>query len=61
MGQPFAVQVEVHQRKGGAQVVMILLQPAEAHFHESEHLLQDAERMFHLGSYPGLDPVLSSL
>jgi hypothetical protein len=56
-----AFSVKVHQGEGGAQVVMILLQAPEAYLHKSEHALQDAERMFHLGSHSGLGPVLSSL
>lgn len=60
-GQPLAVQVEVDQCEGSAQMMVILLQAAEAHLHEPEHALQDAEGMFHLGSYLGLGPVLSSL
>jgi hypothetical protein len=60
-GQPFAMLVEIHQGKSSAQAVKILLQAAEADLHESEHSLQDAERMFHSGSHSGLGTVLSAL
>jgi hypothetical protein len=60
-GQPLAVHVKVDQCEGSAQVIVVLLQATEAYLHESEDALQNAERMFHLGSHPGLGPVLSSL
>jgi hypothetical protein len=60
-GQPFAVPVEVHQREGCAQMIVVLLQAPEAHLHESEDSLQDTKRMLHLGSHPGLSAVLSAL
>src|SRR5271168_234319 len=60
-GQPLAVHVEVDQCEGSAQVIVVLLQATEAYLHASEDALQNAERMFHLGSHPGLGPVLSSL
>jgi hypothetical protein len=60
-GQPLAVHVKVHQREGGAQVIVVRLQTLEASFYESEDTLQYAERMFHLGSHSGLGRVLSPL
>src|ERR1700757_2493259 len=60
-GQPLAVHVKVDQCEGSAQVIVVLLQATEANLHESEDALQNAERMFHRGSHPGLGPVLSSL
>jgi hypothetical protein len=38
------VLVQVHQREARAEVIVVLLQAAEMHFHESEDALQDAAR-----------------
>src|SRR5882672_4422703 len=59
--QPFAVQVQVHQRKAGAQPMMVLLNPAVSHLLETEDALQYPEGMFHLRSHSGLHPVLAFL
>jgi hypothetical protein len=59
--QPLAVLVEVHQREGGAQVIVVLLQAPEPDLHKSKDSLQDAKRMLHLSSHPGLGPILPSL
>src|SRR5271165_5492464 len=59
--QPFAVQVQVHQRKAGAQSMMVLLNPSVSHLLEAEDALQNPERMFHLRSHHGLHPVLALL
>src|SRR6201993_5164257 len=59
--QPSAVQVEVHQRKAGAQTMMVLLNPSVSHLLETEDALQNPKRMFHLGSHSGLHPVLGLL
>ena len=58
-GQPFAVQVEVHQGEGRQQPFVILLQPPVSHLGKSEHALQDTEGPFHLGAHFGLGPVLA--
>jgi hypothetical protein len=59
--QPFAVQVQVHQRKAGAQPMMVLLNPSVSHLLETEDALQNPEWMFHLRSHSGLHPVLGLL
>src|SRR5437773_7475338 len=59
--QPFAVQVQVHQRKVGTQPMMVLLNPSVSHLLEAEDALQDPERMFYLGSQVGLHPILGPL
>src|SRR5437773_12404418 len=59
--QPFAVQVQVHQRKAGAQPMMVLLNPSVSHLLETKDALQNSERMFHLRSHSGLYPVLRLL
>ncbi len=52
-GQPLAVHEKVHQCECSTQVIVVLLQATEAYTHESEDALQNAKRMFHLGSNPG--------
>ena len=59
--QPSAVQVQVHQRKAGAQTMMVLLNPSVSHLFETEDALQNPERMLHLRSHSGLHPVLDLL
>src|ERR1035438_9260018 len=59
--QPFAVQVQVHQGKAGAQSMMVLLNPAVSHLLEAEDALQNPERMFDLRSHSGLHSVLGLL
>src|SRR6266446_2439588 len=59
--QPFAVQIQVHQREAGAQSMMVLLNPSVSHLLETEDALQNPERMFYLGSHSGLYPVLGLL
>lgn len=59
--QPFAVMVEIHQREGGQQPLVVFLQAAIARFGKSKHPLQDAEGPLHLRPHPGLGAVLSSL
>src|ERR1700741_4136598 len=59
--QPFAVKVQVHQRKAGAQPMMVLLNPSVSHLLETEEALQNPERMFYLRSHSGLPPVLGLL
>src|ERR1039458_6407559 len=53
-GQPVAVLVQVHQREGRAQPLVILLQAAIAHLGKSEDALQNPERMLQLGPDFGL-------
>src|SRR6266446_9574587 len=55
--QPFAVQIQVHQREAGAQSMMVLLNPSVSHLLETEDALQNPKRMFHLRSHSGLYPV----
>ena len=58
-GQPLAEQINVAQRKANAQPGMVLRDASVAHPVESEDALQDAKRVFYLGSHPRLGPVLS--
>lgn len=60
-GQPFAVQIQVCQRKVHAQPIVVLCQAAVSHLVEDEDTLQDAQGMFHLGSDFRLYPVLAAL
>jgi hypothetical protein len=50
-GQPFAVQVEVHQSEVRAQPVMVLGDAPVSHLVEAEDAFQDAEHMFYFRSY----------
>ncbi len=59
--QPFAVQIQVHQREAGTQPMMVLLNPAVSHFFETKNALQNPERMFYLRSHSSLHPVLGLL
>ena len=49
--QAFAVEIQVYQRKAGAQSVVVLRQTPVAHLVEAEEAFQDAERMFYLGTH----------
>ena len=49
-GQPVAVLVQVHQREGRAQPLVVFPDTAIAHLGESENSFEDAERMLGLGS-----------
>lgn len=51
-GQVVAVLVEIDQREGDQQPIMILLQAAITHFGISKHMLQDAERPLQPTSFP---------
>ena len=59
--QPFAVHIQVHQRKAGAQPLMVLFEPSVSHLLETKDALQNPERMFYLRPDSGLHAVLSSL
>jgi hypothetical protein len=56
-GQPVAVLVEIHQREGRAQPLMVLTYAPVAHLGKSEDALQNAERMLHFGSNSRLSRV----
>jgi hypothetical protein len=58
-GQPVAVLVEIHQREGRAQPLMVLTYAPVAHLGKSEDALQDAERMLHFGPNSRLSRVLA--
>lgn len=58
-GQPVAVLVQIYQREGRAQPLMILPDATVTNLGESEDTLEDAERMLHLGSDAGLGRVLA--
>src|SRR5208283_6034622 len=58
-GQPVAVLVQVHQREGRAQPLVVFPDAAIAHLGKSEDALEDAERMLHLRSNSGLGRVLA--
>jgi len=57
--QPFAVLVEIDQRKGRQQPLVILLQAAITHFRKSEDALQNAEGPLHFRAHSGLGAVLA--
>lgn len=59
-GQPFAVQVEIAERKAGAKPVMVLCYAAVTHPVEAEDTLEDPERVLDLCPYSGLGRVLAS-
>src|SRR6201993_1807284 len=59
--QPSAVQVQVHQRKAGAQPMMVLFNSPVSRLLEAKDALQNPERMLHLRSHSGLHPVLGLL
>ena len=51
--------VQVHQREGRAQPLVVLPDPSIANLGKSEDTLEDAKRMFHSGSNSGLGGVLA--
>src|SRR3954462_6546156 len=59
--QPFAVLVEVGQRKAPAQPLVILLQAAIAHLGETEYTLDDPEGPLHFGAHAGFGAVSALL
>jgi hypothetical protein len=58
-GQPVAVLVQVHQREGRAQPLVIFPDAPVAHLGKSEDTLEDAKRMLDFGSHAGLGGVLA--
>ena len=58
-GQPVAVLVEVDQREGCTQPLVILADAAITNPGKSEDTLQDAKRIPHPGSHAGLGSVLA--
>src|ERR1017187_2606665 len=58
-GQPVAVLVQVHQREGRAQPLVVFPYASVAHLGKSEDALQNAKRMFHSGSNSSLGGVLA--
>jgi len=58
-GQAVAVEVQVHQREGRAQPLVVLPDAPVAHPGKSEDPLEDAGRMLDLGSHAGLGRVLA--
>jgi len=61
LGKSLAVLVEVGQRKGRAQPLVILFQSAITHFRKSKDALQNAKRPLHLRAHFCLGPVLALL
>ena len=59
--QPFAVQIQIAEREAGSQPIVVLCQAAISHLVEAKDALEDAERMFHSGSYFRFYPVLFPL
>src|SRR5208283_3056161 len=58
-GQPVAVLVQVHQREGRAQPLVVFPDTAIAHLGKSEDSFEDAERMLDSGSDSGLGGVFA--
>jgi hypothetical protein len=50
--QPSAVQIQVHQSKAGAHLLMVLLQAQVSHFLEAKDTLQDPSLWVDLQAYP---------
>ena len=51
-GQPVAVLVQIHQREGRTDPLVVFPDAPIAHLYESEDTLENAERMLHFGSNP---------
>src|SRR5580698_2747800 len=58
-GQPVAVLVQIHQREGRADPLVVFPDTPIAHLYESEHTLENAERMLHFGSNSSLGCVIA--
>src|ERR1035437_4911132 len=58
-GQPVAVLVQVQQREGRAQPLVVLMQTPVAHLCKSEVTLQNTKWMLHLGPDSGLGRILA--
>src|SRR6266851_9003474 len=58
-GQPVAVLIQIHQREGRTQPLMVLLQAPIAYLDKSKDALQNAERMLYLGPDSGLGLILA--
>jgi len=58
-GQPVAVLVQIHQREGRAQPLVVFPDASVTNFGKSEDTLQDAKRMLDFGSHAGLGGVLA--
>ena len=57
--QPVAMHVEIDQREGRAQPLVILPDAPVSHLGKSEDPFEDAERMFDFGSHASLGGVLA--
>src|SRR5450432_770081 len=57
--QPVAVLVQIHQREGSAQPLVIFPDATVTNLGKSEDTLQDAKRMLDFGSHAGLGGVLA--
>src|SRR5580658_6041980 len=58
-GQPVAVLVQIYQREGRAEPLVVFPDAAITNLGKSEDTLQDAKRMLDFGSYAGLGGVLA--
>src|SRR5450755_916589 len=58
-GQPVAVLVQVHQREGRAQPLVVFPDATVTNLGKSEDTLQDAKWMLDFGSHAGLGGVLA--